>query len=556
MDTPRFDTRALASRAGGTTFSRGEAYFRDGLVTILGREPQRVVARVSGTEDYRTVVVGVGRAIAGNCSCPAFDRDGFCKHMVAVALAANAAADTGEPGGDIFGRIRAYLSGLDTGALVGMVMDAAEQDPVLLRRLEIAVAANAADDGALAKQLRTAIRDATRTRGFVDYGAAPEWAADVGQALELLAGIASGPRAALAVELADYAIDQIEDAMEEIDDSEGECWALIERAQEIHLEACQAARPEPVALAQALFEREMESDHDAFYGAARSYADVLGEAGLAEYRRLAQEAWDRLPPRMAPRRGVIEYRPGESALASILDFFLERDGDLDARIAMRARDLSSPHRYLELARFCLAHGRESEALRHAEDALWLFEDGAPDEQLLLFAVGLLEDAGRAADATAHLWRAFGKAPSLRLYEHLRRLAGEQVVNEIITLLRGRLAGTTASRWHSPADLLIRILMAESMFDAAWSVVGDHGASSEVKQVLASATEKTHLPQAIAVHEARVEEHVAAANNTSYANAAALIERLAALRGAAEQSAYVADIKLRHARKRNFMKLLG
>ena len=51
----------------------------------------------------------------------------------------------------------------------------------------------------------------------------------------------------------------------------------------------------------------------------------------------------------------------------ILDFFAERDGDVEARIALRMRDLSSPWDYLQLAEFCLSQGRQDEALRRAEE---------------------------------------------------------------------------------------------------------------------------------------------------------------------------------------------
>ena len=99
--------------------------------------------------------------------------------------------------------------------------------------------------------------------------------------------------------------------------------------------------------------------------------------------------------------------------------FLERDGDVVARIALRAKDLSSPWSYLQLAEFCAEQGREDEALRWAEEGIWIFEDGRPDERLVLFAAGLLSKAGRKADAEAHVRRVFEKAPSLHLYIRLR-----------------------------------------------------------------------------------------------------------------------------------------
>jgi len=86
---PRFDTDVLRELAGAKVFVRGEAYYRDGQVEILTVEPGRVLAQVTGTEDYRTELKGNGKDIDGECSCPAWEDWGFCKHMVATALTAN-----------------------------------------------------------------------------------------------------------------------------------------------------------------------------------------------------------------------------------------------------------------------------------------------------------------------------------------------------------------------------------------------------------------------------------------------------------------------------------
>jgi len=51
-------------------------------------------------------------------------------------------------------------------------------------------------------------------------------------------------------------------------------------------------------------------------------------------------------------------------------------------------------------------------------------------------------------------------------------------------------------------------------------------------------------------------HVNTGGNPAYAGAAKLIARMAALRNPAEQTSYVAALKLRFGRKRNLMKLLG
>lgn len=549
----RFDVDALKALAGSRVFARGEAYSRDGRVHILAIDAVRVRARVTGSEDYRVELIGRGTTVGGTCTCPAFEDQVVCKHMIATALAVN---ESGGGAEDLAGlvRIREYLESRPVRELVGIIMDRVENDPGLLRRLDFAALSLDADSERLKPALRQAIEAATRTHGFIDYGGAGGWATGVAEALDQLAGISETRHAALALDLAEQAIDRIEKAIEDIDDSDGHCSELLARAQTIHLAAARTARPDPVRLAHNLFIRETEGEYDTFSGAVVLYADVLGEEGLAEYRRLATAAWEELPPRMSRDREAVggDY----SVLADILDFFAERDGDVKARIALRGKDLSSPWRYVQLAEFCLAMGREDEALRRAEEGLWIFEDDRPDERLVLFAVDLLAKSGRTDKAQTHLWRAFEKAPSLALYKRLHLIGGAAARERALEFLEAKAARETRTVRPDPADLLIHILTNEGAFDAAWVAVRKHGASAALTESLARASEATHPNEALETYARRVDQLVELTGNRAYAEAASLVERMARLRGAPEQAAYIAEIKLRFARKRNFMKLLA
>jgi uncharacterized Zn finger protein len=549
----RFDVDALQDLAGDKVFARGEAYHRDGQVAILSIGPNRVLARVAGTEDYRTELTGRGKKIGGSCSCPAFEDWGFCKHMVAAALAANEAAGTAE-GDGAFARIRDYLKSKSVDSLVEMIMELAERDAALFRKLDLAAAAVDFDVKRIEATLRKAIDGATRTRGFIDYGEAGGWAAAVDEALDALADLASGKHAGLVLELADHAIHRIEQAIENIDDSDGHCTTLLERARTIHLAAARTALPEPAQFARDFFAREMADQYGTFDGAVALYAEVLGEKGLAEYRRLASTAWEKLPLRSETDGD--EADSNYDCLAGILDFFAERDGDVEARIALRAKDLSSPWQYLQLAQFCLAQGRGDEALRRAEEGLWMFEDDRPDERLVFFAADLLVKSGRKRDAELHLWCAFEKAPSLDLYKRLRNIRGMAARDRALRLLEAGLERERPNAWHHPADLLIRVLIEEKLFDAAWGSVRKHGASAGLKESLARASEATHHRQALEIYAERVNQLASAGGNRAYAEAASLIVRMAGLRGASEQAAYVAELKTRFGRKRNFMRALA
>jgi hypothetical protein len=420
--------------------------------------------------------------------------------------------------------------------------------------LDLAAASLYADDQELELRLRTALDGATRTRSFIDYRAARGWAAGVESVLSSIGDLASGARAGIALNLAERAIERIERATGSIDDSDGHCGALLSHAVDIHIAAAERVRPQPVQFARRLFQREMESDYGVFNHAAALYADALGEDGLAEYRRLAAEAWEKLPS-LGRVPGRHEFSVDHHRLRSILDFFAERDGDVDTRLALLAKDLSSQWAYLKLAEFCVAEHREVEAIRWAEEGLWTFEDDPPDNRLVTFAADLLRKTGREADATAQLWRAFEKAPGMELYARLRGHGGAGAYERAVKFLEGRSTSAKSASWYSPGDLLVQILVQEKAFDAAWAAMKRWGASQELGQALARASEATYPREALAVYGERVERLASSGGNQNYAAAAALIGHMAALQGAAERASYIAAFKLRFGKRRNLMKLL-
>jgi tetratricopeptide (TPR) repeat protein len=554
---PRFDVEALREMAGAQAFSRGEAYYRNDQVALLRVEPGRVLAHVAGTEDYRVELTGRGEDIDGTCTCPAFDRDGFCKHLVAVALAVNSRGTQGEAEqDDVLVRIRQHLEAKPAGALVDIIVELAERDTALLRKLELAVAAASLDDKTVEKRLRQVIDGAIGRSRDIDYHEMGEWADGVAEALDAVADLVPAGRPELALRLADRILGKLEQALDRIDDSDGYCGALLFRARAIHLAAAGLAPPEPLALARELFARETGGGYGTFDGAVADYANVLGEVGLAEYRRLASEAWQKLPVRAGPAPRGLGVSGEFHALQRILDFFAEREGDVDARVALRSKDLTSPWSYLELAQFCLAQGRHDEALRRAEDGLWMFEDDKLDERLLHFVVGLLAKAGRTADAEMRLWQAFEKAPSPGLFAKLRKLGGLAARDRALQLLETRLAGQKATNWYFPADFLVDVLIGEELFERAWAIIRKHGASLSVKERLARQSEETHPGDALAVYTVCVDHLAAAGGDPAYDQAKLLVARIARLQDAATHAHYVAALKQRYARKRNFIKRLG
>lgn len=566
-DPPRFDVATLREFAGEKAFARGVAYHEDRQVEIVSIDNARVVARVIGSEVYHSQLDDTGKKFSGECSCPAFSDWGFCKHLVATALAANDL----QPGelektANRLTKIRDFLRAKGVERLVEIIMGLTERDPELLRDIELAATAATADDQTLFVQFKKAITEATRTHGFVEYREARAWAERIENLLDQVASLVAGGRAELALRLLEHFFRRMDDALNSLDDSDGRGGGVYAKGCEIHLAACRTAKRDPVVLARDLFAREVDSAWDFFHGASEAYADILGDVGLSEYRRLANEGWQKIKPlRAGGRQAHDEQSSVRYRLGNILESFAEREGDVDAGIAIRAKDLSTAYAYLGIAQLCLSHGRDAEALKWAEEGLWQFED-RPDQRLIFFSADLYRKIGREKDADGLLWKTFERLPSIELYRRLKSAAGsrkavtDSTVDRVIVLLRGKLDKSEAkARWSSPRELLLQVLMSEKRLAEAWEVVRGHGCSEPQLVELAKVSEYSNPDAALSAYAQNVEHLVDLGGQPNYEEASEIIARMQSMRerlGAhADHALFLAEFMRRHKAKRNMMKLL-
>jgi uncharacterized Zn finger protein len=562
---PVFDVAKLRNAAGAKVFERGEDYHADGSVDILTFSNSRVTAQVTGTQPYFVDLACNKGELSGFCSCPAYVDHGFCKHMVATGLAANDHVPDDGPG-DGPDTIENMLRSLDHEALVKLVIDVAGSDPKALHALSLKTAlislANS-DAPSLAKKLKREIKAATRVGEFIDYDEVPAWAARIEDLIDSIEGLLAKGHGALVMELADLLREQLNDAFEAIDDSNGQMGMLVSRAMQLHLAACRLARPDPVQLAKDLFAREMADDFG-LEDTIETYADLLGDRGRQEMERLATAAWAKMRP---PRVGVDNDDGGAWStypqLAAMLDRFAADRGDLQARIDIRKRDLSNSGRYLDLAKLCEEHGRTDEAIKWVEDGLFIFEDNR-DDRLLHYAADLFMRHGRADDRSALLWRAFARSPSIDLYKKLvHNLTGDsrvQVTDRAIELIKTRKSDAGRWRLQNDDDLVVSILSSERRLDEAWAFATAAKCTVYCLEELAQASEKSHPRQALEVHQRRVTRLVQTGGNQSYAEAERLIRRMrtVAEQGgeASGQAAFESDLLANHHAKRNFVKLMS
>ncbi len=565
-----FARRSVEAMADRRSFERGVLYAANGRVGKRTVTASSVKAKVRGSSSYRVKLWLDDGEAAFDCSCPVGVDGRFCKHAVAVALVVtDAVADPGQRAEAVID-IRAHLTGLDHDALVELLVDRAAEDDVFDARLRMSAARATAGRPPIAV-FRHAIDEAFVVRDYVDYRHMYDYASTVDSVLDSLQELLDDGHAEAVITLAEHAIDRAEDAVGYVDDSDGYMSGIAERLQELHRNACAAAKPEPIALARTLFERERHSgDLDVFHGAAASYAKVLGAEGIAEYRRLAREEWDGLPP-LGPGQEERSYSSRRFRITQIMETLAELTGDVDAVAEVLARDQSSAYQFVRIAELYRKAGRHDDALMWAEKGLALH--GGSDPGLLDAAAEEYHRVGRGEDAVRIAWEAYDTSPALRTYRQLSEQATRaglwpDLHDKAITLLRERMAQGQAkpargrgSQWavrEPDVSTLVEVLLHDGEVEQAWAEASAVGCRRDLWLELARRREGEHPLEAIPIWQGQIERVIDAKNNQAYAEAVDLIVRVRRLLIAAEREAdfppYLAKLRTTHKPKRNLMKL--
>ena len=569
--------RHVRQLASGASFARGETYFKENRIRSLVQHGNVLTASVRGAQDYAVRLTAVDGSLQYRCSCPIGADDGFCKHSVAVALAwladrkpkSRAAADSPVVKLD---DLRPWLLEQPPAVLAGYLLETAERDDRLREKL-LRAAARATAKGIDLSAYRKSLDRATRTGGFVDYYGAGGYAEGVREAIEPLRELlADTPeQAAAVIDLVEFALKRVENALENADDSNGEIGSLLGELQELHLAACRVAQPDPEKLAAHLFEWEMDDHWDVFYHAAETYAEVLGARGLATYRRLAEAEWKKLP---ALKPGAREdYDSNRFRLTSIMEALARTSGDVDALVAIKAKDLSSPYRYFIIAETYREAKRHDDALTWAERGLKAFPQNT-DSRLLEFLAAEYHRRGRHDAAIALGWRQFEERPMLETYrllkthaDHPKPSAWPPWRERALDFLRQRIAGEKKTKrpsfWSTDLSLrstLVEVFLWENDPDAAWREAQAGSCRSELMLRLAEAREKTHPVDAIPIYLRHAEALIGAKNNRAYEEAVRHLKKVKALHLALGQphewSAIHARLCAEHKAKRNFMALFA
>jgi len=563
-----FDVQAITALAGERAHERGVRYHTEGRVELDTSGSHRTEATVRGTFPY-TVELWVERdGPAWSCTCPAAEDGSFCKHCVAVALAVMGGAEPvgrAVPGTDGDVDVVAHVEGMGREQLVEIVLDQCKTDRRLTDRLaaEIRAARGVGPDIDLwHRRIDTAFAP---FRDFIDYREAQEWASGVFEVLDGFGDLLAVGHGGAVIELTEYAHQRAGGAIEYLDDSAGWLTEIERQLTRLHLEACEEVRPDPVALARRLADLELTSQLDGFHRAAITYADLLGEEGIGEYRRIVESAGDTVDSdtdTFDGRRFAVDQARIGVAIAG---------GDPNELIALRGDGLRSPRDVLEIADMLTSVGRTDEAVEWSERGLReLATRTFQLSELRDFLAGIYRTQGREFDAVVLYWEGFLAAPSVSSYRRLLDEAGGDVGDwqvRCIEVLRSDLTetsddgtGGSSHRFPSPsAGALIDILMYEGEVEEAWMVASEHGCSDATWMTLARARESGHPIDSISVYERAVFTEIGKKKRKAYLAAIDLLARIRRLADTAGQpqrfDEVIARVRTEHRPKRSLMGML-
>lgn len=462
------------------------------------------------------------------------------------------------------GGLSKYLLSLGKEELADMILSRAEEDTGFKNELLSKAEEQDPDIDkitAMKKMLQRGIVPGGHVGG---YGVYKYWRS-AEAAIDGLRGFLRVARGVDAMLLCEYAIEKADKAAEVVDDSFNGCLSeMMVRLEGIYYDACVIAKPDPVLLARRLFTMHTESNIDIFYKAAARFSRLLGESGLAEFKRVVTSAW------VALSETEKNDRHGEAfKIICALEDLAEISGDTEGLIAIKSRDLRYPYSYLEIAQIYEKAGNRQQAIEWAQNGIANFPK-FQDSRVKDFLAELYVKEDRKLDALRLMWENYGQKPEVETYEALKIYA--DLVNDwpsyrdkAMGFLRDGIESEKDRKTmmgepiRSHNEAFIKILLWEKNDDAAWDAAVRGGCWAHVWETLAEARLKSHPLDAVYAYSRIVDSILLKANKPAYRNAAAYIKDIRGImaqnRKEAEYAAYISGLREKHRAKKTFIELL-
>jgi len=588
-----FTEEDIRNLTTGQSFTRGQRYYRDGAVSDLVLRGNRLTAQVTGSsyEPYQ-VCVNLnqdGKIESASCTCP-YEWGGFCKHIVAVLLAALHDSQI-----EIRPSLETLLSDLTADQLRRLMLVMAEEHPELVETIEEEVEGlkmqptpaalpTSLNLNAISRAMRKAFHDAGKlasARGNrYDYG--DYWYDDefsviypddiLNPHLELARQLLDAGDADAATQVIETVIEEWVKGVKKLDD-----W-IREANEDVFIEA---GRKLAVLLAEALLSQDLSpEERKARLRTIQAWEDELI---AVEVVQTALEQWWDDPSLTAVLRGKITNKgvwkgeppdfADELALARlrILErqnrlqeylYLAEAEGQLNLYVNMLARTgqvaeaikeaqahLTQPDEFHELAQILAKQGQQAAAMQVAVQGLKRGEQWLRRE-LAHWLVQQAESAGDMALALHGAEAAFLASYELNDYKLVQRLAGDRWPE-----VRERLLKHLKS---VGGDQAVAIYLHERMLPQAMAAVERNSYSHYLDQVVEAAS-ADYPDWSVRQCQKQAERIMNAGDASHYDDAVNWLRRAKEIylqhQRADEWTAYLDDVLKKHARKYKLVPML-
>jgi hypothetical protein len=467
------------------------------------------------------------------------------------------------------------LKALGAQRLAELLMDIADGDAATKRRLRLELIAQAAPE-TMAAEVRKRLTQIAGARSFADWRKVRDLADGLEAQRRAIVDQVAKSDAAEALELMWRFMDLAEAVLARCDDSNGIIGDVFRAACRDLGPLTQAAKPDPVALADRVFAALNDNGYGQYDHLIGTLSPSLGAKGLDHLKRrfieLSKTPVERPP---SEKRKVIGWgtdgplyedeikaRSRASTVRLALREIADAEGDVDAFIELYDETTrKAPRIAAEIARRLLAASRADEALRTLEAA----EHGRsnwPDFDWEEARIDVLEALGRGDAAQAARWSCFERTLSAEhLRAYLKRLPGFDDVEAEERAL------DHAERYNSPLQALA-FLVSWPALDRAARLVTRRAAELdgnyyEILGPAADALAAKHPLAATLALRAMIAFTLTKARSSRYRHAARHFMECESLAAAIKDfgafethAAYAARLKAEHGRKGGFWNLIS
>jgi uncharacterized Zn finger protein len=540
--------RLLLGEAGDLSFERGQDYVK--YVVGLRVTGKRAHASIQAKRVYQCELDWAQKDIRCLCTCRFFDQGFFCKHLVAVGLAAIDAGH-GSAGEGLGSESAELVAVLDDSEVRAVLVELADRDAGVRRAVELRAAARTGDVSALADELEGMVKQALAVRGHVDYRRSFGVARDAEQLLdELAAYLDAGSADAVAPALL-RATTRLRKVVLQADDSSGLLGNAGQRAAEMYARACREGAPDAKKLARWLVQFRDSSPGWPQLELA-DFVEAFDGAALEAYRRgvakLDESYADRDHyKRFEVDRMMLELADHDGDIDRAVELLTTRDHPQYGAVIDRLRAVGRDEEAIEWMDRAVAAGRVSG--RMGGDEVWLDPVEVADTYRSL---------GRNADGTAVLREEFARRPELATFRRLVAYASQIGHGDAERSWALARALELAAAPYGDGALLIEIALSDGDLETAWSAARDLGPGRQWR-LLADASRDFAPREAAELYRDDVGKDLKHADTQKYASIA---ERLAAMRdlyqraGAeADFADYLAELRETYRRRTSFISAL-